>query len=80
MLSDTACSLVRALNVPTGKKHPMAKIRGYANGFAQPAVFIFDAQGEQRFSWIQTPKLTNAFGAARRLSPEEIVSKVKKLG
>jgi len=60
-------------------KHPMVKIRGYTKGFAQPAVFIFDAEGQQRFSWIQTPKLTNAYGAARRMSPEEILNEVKKL-
>jgi hypothetical protein len=57
----------------------MVKIRGYANGFAQPAVFIFDAKGEQQFSWIQMPKLTNAYGAARRMSPEEIISKAKEV-
>ncbi len=60
-------------------KHPMVKIRGYENGFAQPAVFIFDAQGEERFSWRQAPKLTNAYGALQRMSPEEIVSKVEEL-
>jgi len=57
----------------------MAKIRRYARGFPQPAVFIFDSQGQQRFFWIQTPKLTNAFGAAKRMSPEEILSRVKEL-
>jgi len=57
----------------------MVKLRGYANGFAQPSVFIFDAQGEQLFSWIQRPKLTNAYGAARRLSPEEIIDKAKEV-
>ena len=79
ILSDTDCRLVQALNVPISRKHPMVKIRGYANGFAQPAVFIFDAQGEQQFSWIQRPKLTNAYGAARRMSPEEIISKAKEV-
>ena len=79
ILSDIDCRLVQALNVPISRKHPMVKVRGYANGFAQPAVFIFDAQGEQLFSWIQTPKLTNAYGAARRMNPEEIISKVKEV-
>ena len=79
ILSDIECRLVQALNVPVSRKHPMAKIRRYADGFPQPSVFIFDAQGEQQFSWIQTPKLTNAYGAARRMSPEEIVSKVKEV-
>jgi hypothetical protein len=57
----------------------MVKVRGYANGFPQPSVFIFDAQGEQLFSWIQKPKLTNAYGAARRMSPEEIIRKAKEV-
>jgi hypothetical protein len=57
----------------------MVKIRGYTHGFAQPAVFIFDAQGEQQFSWIQKPKLTNAYGAARRMTPEDIISKVEEV-
>ena len=79
VLSDIDCRLVQALNVPISRKHPMVKVRGYTNGFAQPAVFIFDAQGEQQFSWIQRPKLTNAYGATRRMSPEEIISKVKEV-
>jgi len=57
----------------------MVKIRGHEKGFAQPAVFIFDRQGQQRFSWIQTPKLINVYGATQRLSPEEILNKVKEL-
>lgn len=79
ILSDIDCRLVQALNVPISRKHPMAKIRGYTNGFPQPSVFIFDAQGEKQFSWIQRPKLTNAYGAARRMSPEEIISKAKEV-
>ena len=79
ILSDIDCRLVQALNVPISRKHPMVKIRGYTNGFAQPSVFIFDAQGEQQFSWIQRPKLTNAYGAARRMSPEEIISKAREV-
>ena len=79
ILSDANCRLVEALDVPISRKHPMVKVRGYTNGFAQPAVFIFDAQGNQRFSWIQRPKLTNAYGATRRMSPEDIISKVKEV-
>jgi peroxiredoxin len=79
ILSDVDCRLVQALDVPVSKKHPMVKLRGYTHGFAQPAVFIFDARGEQQFSWIQRPKLTNAYGAARRMSPEEIVSKAREV-
>ena len=79
ILSDTDCRLVQALNVPISRKHPMVKLRGYANGFPQPSVFIFDGQGAQQFSWIQKPKLTNAYGAARRMSPEEIISKAKEV-
>ena len=79
ILSDVDCRLVQALNIPISRKHPMVKVRGYTNGFAQPAVFIFDARGEQKFSWIQRPKLTNAYGAARRMSPEEIINKAREV-
>jgi peroxiredoxin len=79
ILSDVDCRLVQALDVPVSRKHPMVKVRGYPNGFAQPAVFLFDAQGKERFSWIQKPKLTNAYGAARRMSPEEIIDKAKEV-
>jgi len=45
----------------------------------QPAVFLFDSGGGKRFEWIQNPKTTNLFGAAKRLSPEEILEKFKEV-
>lgn len=77
ILSDLDHTLVRTLGVKTSTNHPMAKIRKYPHGFSQPAVFVFDRSGTERFSWRQQPKLGNLFGAARRLSPEEILEKVR---
>ena len=57
----------------------MAKKKIYPYGFLQPAVFIFDAQGDLRFSWIQNPKITNLYGAARRMEPEEILTAMKEI-
>ena len=77
ILSDTHHHLVRGLEVPVSTKHPMA--RKYPHGFSQPAVFVFDRTGRLRFSWRQKPKLTNFFGAARRMDPQEIRDKVLEL-
>ena len=59
--------------------HPMVKIRKYAHGFSQPAVFVYDREGSQRFSWRQRPRLVNYFGAARRIEPRDILEEVKKI-
>lgn len=77
ILSDPRHQLVRGLEVPVSKKHPMA--RKYPHGFSQPAVFIYDRAGRLRFSWRQKPKLTNFFGASRRMDPQEILEKVLEL-
>lgn len=77
ILSDPDHRLVGALQVKTSTSHPMAKIRKYPNGFCQPAVFVFDRSGAERFAWRQRSRLTNLFGAARRLSPEEILESVR---
>ena len=79
ILSDTHARIAGALKIPTSTKHPMAKMRSYPNGFIQPAVFVFGPGGEKKFEWIQNPKAKNLFGAARRLSPEEILEKVKEV-
>ncbi len=57
----------------------MAKIRKYPHGFSQPAVFLYDREGRQRFSWRQRPKLTNWFGAARRIEPRDILEEVQEI-
>ncbi len=79
ILSDTHARISGALQIPTSTKHPMAKRRRYPNGFLQPAVFLFDSGGGERFEWIQKPKTTNLFGAARRLSPEEVLETFKEI-
>lgn len=57
----------------------MARIRKYPEGFSQPAVCVFDREGGQRFFWRQRSKLTNWFGAARRIEPREILEEVRKI-
>lgn len=79
ILSDPQHRLVRPLGVRAGTKHPMARIRKYPHGFCQPAVFVFDRKGRELFGWRQRPRLLNFFGAARRLSPEEIFEKLREV-
>ena len=79
ILSDTEARIAELLFVPTSTKHPMALMRGYPNGFLQPAVFIFDAEGNKRFEWIQKPKVKNLFGASKRISPQEILEKATEI-
>jgi len=78
-LSDPLAELATALGVPLSTKHPMAKVRKYTNGFTQPAVFILEPAGNILFSWVQNPKITNLFGATRRMEPDEILSKVQEV-
>lgn len=79
ILSDENHVLIKALNIPTSKKHPITKLRKYPYGFSQPAVFIFNDKGEEKFSWIHTPKLTNLYGATGRMEPEEVFKEVQKV-
>ena len=77
ILSDAQHLLVRALGIPASTKHPMA--RKYPHGFSQPAVFVYDQAGTQRFAWRQQPRLTNFFGASRRMEPRDILNEVQKI-
>ncbi len=79
ILSDTHARITGPLKIPTSTKHPMAMMRRYPNGFIQPAVFLFDSSGEKKSEWIQRPKATNMFGAAKRPSPEEILAAFKEV-
>jgi hypothetical protein len=47
--------------------------------FLQPSVTIFRKQ-DRAFRWVMKPSLFNLFGAARRMTPEEITAKAKELG
>jgi len=79
ILSDIEAHIAELLVVPTSTKHPMALMRGYPNGFLQPAVFIFDVEGNKQFEWIQKPKVNNLFGASKRISPQEILEKAMEI-
>jgi len=56
--------------IPISRKHPKAK--SYADGFIQPAVFAYRGD-EEVFTFVQTPKFTNLWGAARRPSPAQVL-------
>jgi peroxiredoxin len=79
VLSDTHARITGPLRIPTSTKHPMAMMRGYPNGFMQPAFFLFDSEGGKKFEWIQNPKVKNLFGATKRMTPEEILEKSKEV-
>ena len=79
ILSDAGHALTQALSVGVSTQHPMAKIRKYPHGFSQPAVFIVDREGREKFAWRQQSKITNAFGAARRMEPEQILEAARQL-
>lgn len=76
-LSDPELKCHEALSVPISKKHPMA-FRYPKGGFLQPAVFIYSREGERKFEWRIKPKLWNLFGAARRISPDEVMAELAK--
>jgi len=74
LLSDPHLALA-GLGVAISRHHPMSK-RYPEGAFLQPAVFLFE-RGELTFRWLQDPKLTNFYGSANRLSPEEILEVVR---
>lgn len=78
MLSDPQLQTADELGACISSYHPMA-LSYPKKGFLQPSVFFFDEQGEVLFQWIQTPKLTNFYGAKDRMEPADIVAKAEEL-
>ncbi len=77
-LSDPDLKLVPALGIYKSTRHPMALT--YPNGaFLQPSVYFFGPTGEVLFSWIQTPKLMNFYGARDRMGPDDVLTKAREL-
>ncbi len=63
-----------AWGIPISRKHPSARM--YSDGFIQPAVIV--TRGEQRvFTFIQKPKMTNLWGAARRPEPAQVLKALR---
>lgn len=73
VLSDEMAEVAPQYQIPLSKKHP--KAYSYSNGFIQPAVFVYRGE-EEVFRFIQEPKMTNLWGAARRPQPEDILNLV----
>jgi hypothetical protein len=74
LLSDERHEIADRYGVPISRKHP--KSRSYEDGFIQPAVFVYRGEAEL-FAFIQTPRLTNLWGAVRRPEPERVLEQVR---
>lgn len=75
LLSDEDHKIADLYKIPIQRVHPKAK--EYQDGFIQPAVFVFHGE-EEIFSFIQTPKIINLWGAAGRPSPEQIMEAIEE--
>lgn len=76
-LADPQLDLIEFLPIETSAHHPMAKTYPKKR-FLQPGVVIWDKDGKTLFEWYIKPKLTNLFGAARRMTPDEVLKKAKE--
>ncbi|MFY0533196.1 hypothetical protein [Nannocystis pusilla] len=65
-LSDEQHRAADLYGIPISRA--LAKAHGYADGFIQPAVFVFRGE-EELFTFVQRPSMLNLWGAARRPSP-----------
>lgn len=74
MLSDERHEVADAYGVAIARKHP--KALSYADGFIQPAVFVFRGE-EALFTFVQSPTMLNLWGAARRPEPEQVLAAVR---
>ena len=74
LLSDEDHAVADRYRIPIGRKHP--KAWSYKDGFVQPAVFAYKAE-EEVFTFVQTPKMTNLWGAARRPEPEQVLEAIR---
>jgi len=78
LLSDPSLKVAEKWQVRTSSHHPMARTYPEKQ-FLQPAVIILRPDGGQAFLWRIRPKLSNLFGAAKRMTPDEVLSKLKTL-
>ena len=77
-LSDPQLDLIEHLPIKTSAHHPMARTYPKKR-FLQPGVVIWGKDGQTLFEWYIEPKMTNLFGAARRMTPDEILNKAREL-
>lgn len=74
LLSDEDHAVADQYGIPISKNHPQA--RKYSDGFIQPAVFVYAGE-EEVFTFVQVPKFTNLWGAARRPTPEQVLAEIR---
>lgn len=74
-LSDEAHRVADKYDLPIARRHP--KARSYADGFIQPAVFVFAGENAL-FSFVQRPAMLNLWGAARRPEPAQVLASVRE--
>ncbi len=75
LLSDVDHAVADLYGIPISRKQRWAK--HYQDGFIQPAVFVYRGDTEV-FTFVQTPKMTNLWGAARRPKPEQVLDAAEK--
>ena len=73
-LSDPLHEVADRYGIPISRKQP--KSMSYKDGFIQPAVFVYAGE-EEVFTFIQIPKFTNLWGAARRPEPSQVLAKIR---
>jgi peroxiredoxin len=75
LLSDEDHAVADLFGIPIQRKiHPATK--KYKDGFIQPAVFVYRGDREV-FTFVQKPKMTNLWGAARRPTPAQVLDAVE---
>jgi peroxiredoxin len=73
-LSDEEHRAADLYGIPISRA--LAKAHGYADGYIQPAVFVFRGE-EELFTFVQRPSMLNLWGAARRPEPEQVLAAVR---
>lgn len=73
-LSDEEHRVADLYGIPISRA--LSKAHGYADGYIQPAVFVFRGE-EELFTFVQRPSMLNLWGAARRPEPEQVLAAVR---
>lgn len=74
LLSDEQHRIADLYEIPISRV--LSKAHGYADGYIQPAVFVFRGE-EELFTFIQRPSMLNLWGAARRPEPAQVLATVR---
>jgi peroxiredoxin len=74
LLSDEDHRVADLYELPISRV--LSKAHGYADGYIQPAVFVFRGE-EALFTFVQRPAMLNLWGAAGRPEPEQVLATVR---